>query len=117
MVIYLLPVVVLDKFNCDEIIFICLTNQDVAEKFILSVIEFTHSLKKEDRLLIYIRYEQNYQENAEFCNHLYRNLTKLNNVAVRKYIRDIKKYGMWGNKNKYYKLLTFRLENKQALIS
>gem|GEM_PF-1099358 len=80
-------------------------SSSAVEEFIASAIEFTHLIKEEDRLLIYIRYDESNTENAEICDKLTSSFANLNKISIGTYIINIKKCGMWGKEKEYIKLL------------
>jgi Putative papain-like cysteine peptidase (DUF1796) len=80
------------------------TNDDV-ETFLASITKFKSIIKEKDELLIYLRYEHGYEENKAFCQKLIDVITQLDNVKIKKYIRQSEKYGVWGDKKQYVPLL------------
>jgi len=72
--------------------------------FYNSVLIFKNKMKKNQTLCIYIRYDENLNENEPFCNTLFEKLNNLKNINITKYIRNKSKEGIWGNKKYYPKL-------------
>ena len=54
-------------------------------------------------LYIYIRYDEDFTENEQYCNSFYTKIKQLtnNNVVINKYCRNFKKDGIWGDNSKY----------------
>ena len=82
----------------------CKSEEDV-KYFVNSVQKFINEIKNDDKLHIYIRFEDSYNENSEICRKLQSELEKLDKIYVSNYIRDTKNFGIWGDQNKYYYLL------------
>lgn len=77
----------------------------------IEVNEYIHSVKQflknnceNGTLHIYVRFDENESENHELINSL---TSKLNHLDVKwcKYVRGFSKYGTWGDKRQYHKLL------------
>lgn len=77
------------------------TNTDVV-KFRESVEKFLKLIKDEDKLLIYIRYDENFSENKNNCELLIRMLNTEKKIVVQKYTREKNAHGIWGDEKKYY---------------
>lgn len=71
-------------------------------------VNFTKTLsdqiKTNDKIFIYIRYDESQSENEIFCNQVFNEISLINKVSAAKYIRNLKNYGGWGNEKKYYDL-------------
>lgn len=81
-----------------------LKSDDDVKKFVSSVRKFLQLIKEKDKLHIYIRYDEDFTENKQYCENLFFELKNIEKVQVVKYIRKLKKYGMWGKVSKYPKL-------------
>ncbi|PWN65365.1 hypothetical protein C1634_001080 [Chryseobacterium viscerum] len=78
------------------------TRED-ADFFCHTVKDFTKILKIEDSLHIYIRFDEEI-ENEEVCNLLLNEVQKTPQVYITTYIRERAKFGIWGNEKEYPKL-------------
>ena len=87
----------ISSFNCDS--------EERILFFSKSVENFLKLIKNNSKLYIYIRFDENFNENLFFCDKLKVELEKIKNVYVSKYIREKAKYGIWGDENKYPNLL------------
>ena len=74
-------------------------------KLVNAIIEFMQLVKSNDKLLVYITFEESLQENKENCDFLISNLKKINQVNCTCFLLEEKKYGLWGYENNYYALL------------
>lgn len=90
----------------------CLNNDKVlarsdVHKFITSVKTFVNIMSNEDKLLIYIRFDNKFNENnnINLCDLLMKKCNDINNVHCVKYIREKDEYGRRGNKRNYLNLL------------
>jgi len=96
------------EFKCNFIYNLpsyCLnTNSDVIT-FKESVEKFLKLIKDGDRLLLYIRYDENFDENNINCDLLFRTLSSKNKIVIQKYIREKNAYGIWGDEKKYFNFL------------
>ena len=81
-----------------------LINSEKATFFIKSVEDFSKLIKANDKVFIYIRYDESLQENEIYCNQVFDAIQKIDKVATAKYIRSLKKYGGWGNEKEYFNL-------------
>ena len=70
-------------------------------QFTNNVREFLKQIKEDDKLLIYLRYDESFEENKIFCEGIYDVLKSLKNITVRKYLREKERFGIWGDQNKY----------------
>lgn len=82
-----------------------LDTRQVAEDFIRSVHEFKEVLKKNDKLYIYIRYDESYDENRLNCEKVNNAFNDSLNINIKKHIREIEAFGIWGNEKEYPELL------------
>lgn len=73
--------------------------------FYQSVADLTIDIKSNDRICIYLRYDENLSENAALAEALLNQLLKLEKVSTTKYCRNLKRYGIWGNPDEYPQLL------------
>lgn len=83
-------------------------------EFYRSVVEFQTLMKGEQLLCIYIRYDENLNENKNNCEMLLELLGNTKNVNSANYIREKSKAGIWGNAKKYpmlYRSLGIRIRN------
>lgn len=100
----------MDSYNSRNCIFLynipstCLEDIKSLKAFLHSVISFANFIKKNDKLAIYIRYDESCDENKLHCDELYNELHLLKNVSITKYIRKLEKYGIWGDEKGYPKL-------------
>ncbi|QEE49529.1 hypothetical protein FUA48_08030 [Flavobacterium alkalisoli] len=70
-----------------------------------SISDFTKKIKENDRLYIYVRYDENVNENKVFSNKLFEALNNIPKVNSAKYVRYFNKYGLWGNPSAYPDLI------------
>lgn len=70
-----------------------------------SILEFQSLLKKEDELLIYLRFDESLNENCDNAQLLQELVHNLSQVRMIKYIRYKEKYGIWGNETEYKKFI------------
>jgi len=80
------------------------TTDKVVDFFYGSVVDFLHVMKKNDKLHIYIRYNEDCTENESQCNRLIEKIGNLDQVVIARYLRSMSQYGTWGNENKYLAL-------------
>ncbi|TRW25090.1 hypothetical protein FMM05_07180 [Flavobacterium zepuense] len=80
------------------------SQQDV-DYFHQSVTDLAAAIKSNDRICIYIRYDENLNENAVLTNTFTTQLLKLPKVTITQYCRSFSHYGIWGNPNKYPQIL------------
>lgn len=83
-----------------------LTNQDVVDNILRSIIEFKSILKPSDTLSVYIRSDDKKHQNEAMYESLISKSKGLEQVTIAKYIRNKKKYGQWGDEDRYNNLLT-----------
>jgi len=98
---------IINKFDCFFLYNLPsnnITNLDQIDKFVNDVSDFTKIIKPNDKLFIYFRYDENYDENREYCNTLLNKLNNVNKVHITKYIRSTKQFGEWGDYREYYSL-------------
>lgn len=81
-----------------------LNNKENTSRFYESVVKFSESSREKDTLHVYIRYDENTEENSQFCDDLILNLNGLENIVAVKYIRHLSREGIWGNSKFYPKL-------------
>lgn len=73
--------------------------------FLDSVNDFHKLSNGRHKLLIYVRYDESFQENESNCNFLIKELNKLGHTQAVRYIRYKKEYGIWGDELQYTELL------------
>ena len=81
-------------------------DQEDVDYFCQSVRDLANAIKNSDRICIYIRYDENINENAVLAEALLKQLSQLNKITITEYCRSLSQYGLWGNPNKYPQLLT-----------
>lgn len=80
------------------------TTKEAVDFFYGSVVDFLSVMKKNDRLHMYIRYDEDCTENEIQCNRLIEKIGNLDQVVIVRYLRSKSRYGTWGNENKYLAL-------------
>ena len=80
------------------------TEQHV-EGFVKTIVNFTTLLKPQDKLLIYLRYDESLNENKLNCELLLHMVESLKSCKITTYIRHEKEYGIWGDETKYMALI------------
>jgi len=70
-----------------------------------SVNSFQRIMKPGDKLFIYIRYDESYDENRNFCDGLLTELRNFEKVKTAKFNRQKSKFGIWGDQSCYKALL------------
>ncbi|PTT25291.1 hypothetical protein DBR28_18175 [Chryseobacterium sp. HMWF028] len=81
--------------------------------------DFTKVLKQGDSLHIYIRFDEEI-ENEEVCNFLLKEISKIPQVYITTYIRGKAQYGIWGNEKEYpklYKKLNLKIKRVFPIIA
>jgi len=73
-------------------------------KYVNSIKLFKSLILPNSNIHIYLRYDENLFENEFLSEKLYNELNNLN-VKTYKYVRGLKKNGIWGLKSFYYSLL------------
>jgi hypothetical protein len=81
-----------------------LVNKAVVNEFIESVNLFLQIISANQSVCIYIRYNENSEENQIFCEQLFNTLINMERVTVTKYVLNKQIHGMWGNEREYPKL-------------
>lgn len=100
----------LDFFNNRKCFFLfnvtsdSLKNSSDASSFIDSVNQFHKITKGKHILLIYIRYDESFQENEMHCNLVEQEIRKLDNTRIAKFIRYNSTNHIWGDGKRYTKL-------------
>ena len=83
-----------------------LNNVESVKFYYKSVQAYLNVLKKDDELIIYLRYDENFEENNFFCEDLIKKVNGIGNkVKIIKYLREMKKFGIWGDEKKYKPLI------------
>lgn len=96
-------------FNDKKIIFlhnipvIAIKSRDDVTSYIQGVKTFQNLLRNNSSLHSYLRFDEHSNENNQYADQLFLELEKLN-VNVYRYVRELKKYGIWGDKTRYKKL-------------
>jgi hypothetical protein len=85
-------------YNCPSTF---LTTEEEIIQFQESIFDFIKLLKKDDELLIYIRFDENYEENKINMERLEEFLRKIKKIKIAKFLREKKTYGIWGDERKY----------------
>jgi len=83
-----------------------LNKQQDVDYFHQSVTDLAAAIKSNDRICIYIRYDEDLNENSFLTDVLLKQLSQSNKITVSMYCRSLSRYGIWGNPNKYPQLLT-----------
>jgi hypothetical protein len=73
-------------------------------EFFKSVMEFKKLMSHNQRLYIYIRHDESFDENRSYCDELMKKIKDGDNVKVVKYITYKQTYGLWGNEKAYRQL-------------
>jgi hypothetical protein len=76
-----------------------------ASLFVDSVNEFHRVTNGKHLLLIYIRYDENLQENDTNCYIVEERLKNVSNTRIIKYVRQKSAFGIWGDIKQYSNLL------------
>lgn len=90
-----------------------------ANSFCTMTKDFTKILKPEDSLHIYMRFDEEI-ENEEICNFLLNEIPKIPQVYITTYVREKTKHGIWGNENEYpqlYKSLNLKIKRVFPIIA
>jgi hypothetical protein len=82
-----------------------INSSDDVTYFINAVNKFLTHIKNNDSLHIYIRYDENFDENKTYCDELCDELNKIAGIKCVKYIRFKEKFGIWGDERKYERLM------------
>jgi hypothetical protein len=82
-----------------------LHNEEAMDFFLKSIVDFSSVLKPKDVLIIYIRYDENFEENNKFCNKLILRVKDIKNVTIIQYLRKKEKFGIWGDETEYISLI------------
>ena len=104
----------LDDYNNDKCVFLlninytCLKEEDDVKNLshhIKNIINDSFFQKKNHILYIYLRYDENYEQNKTLCDLLIEsilNMKKNNkNIYFKQYCRNKSQYGIWGNTSEY----------------
>jgi len=92
------------------------TRSDV-EMFYETVVSFHKVLKPKDSLHLYIRYDEDFNENRLTCELLLQKLSRLSFVATARFIRPKSKFGIWGDEKKFNTLFRdLRLNSSSKII-
>ncbi|SCY78521.1 Putative papain-like cysteine peptidase [Flavobacterium caeni] len=79
-------------------------NKEDITVFIESIVKFKEIIHNGSTIHIYIRFDENITENETLANELYVRLIN-SNIETIKYVRKLNKFGIWGDKKEYYRLL------------
>lgn len=100
------------NYNNSKCVFVCNINSngilsnDIVSKLYTDCVKIINDdtfTSNRHILYIYIRYDEDFTENEQYCNSFYtkiKNLTN-NNVLINKYCRNYKKDGTWGDSSKH----------------
>jgi hypothetical protein len=80
------------------------TNNIVID-YVETVKKFISLLKKDDELLIYLRYDETIEENKINCEKLFELISPLRKCRIIRYLRNKSKFGDWGDETKYIELI------------
>ena len=83
----------------------CITTPENIEYVKQSIINFTTILKKNDQLILYLRFDESLEENNKNAKLLQEFITSLPQVRLVFYIRCKDKFGIWGDEKQYQKLI------------
>ena len=100
------------NYNNSKCVFVCnITSNSILSNYIVSklyvdclkIINDDIFITNRHSLYIYIRYDEDFTENEEYCNSFYTKIKNLNNnnVLINKYCRKFKEDGIWGDASKY----------------
>ena len=70
-----------------------------------SIINFKSLLKNNDELIIYLRFDESFEEHKENAQLLQDFADSLSQVRLIKYLRFKDKFGIWGDESQYKKLM------------
>lgn len=83
----------------------CIEKADNIEFVKQSISKFKTLLKNNDELIIYLRFDESFEENIENTELLQEFTDSLPQVRLIKYIRFKSKFGIWGDETQYKSLL------------
>jgi hypothetical protein len=102
----------LEMFQRRNCLFLCavsslgLQNAEEVRELVAAAHEFHELSGGRHRLLVYVRFNESFQENEEICRQLTFELNRIPNVTVAHYIRGLSQFGIWGNPAGYTALLS-----------
>ena len=70
-----------------------------------SIVDFQSLLKNNDELIIYLRFDESFEEHKEKAKLLQDFADSLSQVRLIKYLRFKDKFGIWGDESQYKKLM------------
>lgn len=70
-----------------------------------SIVNFQSLLKNNDELIIYLRFDESFEEHKEKAQLLQDFADSLSQVRLIKYLRFKDKFGIWGDESQYKKLM------------
>lgn len=70
-----------------------------------SIVNFQSLLKNNDELIIYLRFDESFEEHKEKAELLQDFADSLSQVRLIKYLRFKDKFGIWGDESQYKKLM------------
>lgn len=82
-----------------------LTTREECDRFLTSVEEFLKINKTGHELRIYIRFDEKEDEYRENADYVLKELNTIPGIRAVHYVRYREKYGVWGDKRSYTKLL------------
>jgi Putative papain-like cysteine peptidase (DUF1796) len=83
-----------------------LINEGEAKIFTDSIFDFQKILKPTDKLFIYIRYDESYDENSEFCEAILKEMNFGRAITIGRFNRQKEEFGIWGNESLYESMLS-----------
>lgn len=99
------------KIKSESCCFLHIINQqgivdDESVNYVISQVKrFKKFMKEKDSLHIYLATDELENPNLEFTNKLEQQLNAQSDVYAVKYVREIAKFGLWGDEKQYVKLL------------
>jgi len=98
----------LHKILEKKVVYLCVLKGETFDNtknidlYYTSLTTFLKILKPDDKVKIYIRYDDNFDQDN--FNYFYQKTATLSQVTVIKYFRDKERHGVWGNEEQYPKL-------------
>lgn len=83
----------------------CIDTEENIEIIKQSINNFKSLLKNNDELIIYLRFDESFDENKEMAKLLQEFIGCFAQVRLVKYIRFKDEFGIWGNESQYQKLI------------
>lgn len=79
----------------------CVSTREDVEFIKKSIVDFGGVLKENDELVIYLRFDNSFDENKENSTILEEFVSTLPQIKLFKYIRYLNDFGIWGNESEY----------------